>query len=221
MMLFEAARLTRRPRRPRTATRRRRATNSRRPSTELAGASRRARRGARTPGWWWRSGPPEVVARPAGGPIPAHPHARQGVPPSGGGSARQAGGAAARGGPRWRLSEVPRRADTRSSRNSGGSSGPTPTTACRPKRSFEARPSRRPHPGQAGASPSRAGRRREEHDVARTVSPPLEPPLSAPPAKKTRTSIELAWTRPSAFLPAHALWEAGQPVVWIGAHGAA
>ena len=28
-------------------------------------------------------------ARPAGGPIPRHPHARQGVPPSGGGSARQ------------------------------------------------------------------------------------------------------------------------------------
>ena len=29
------------------------------------------------------------AARPAGGPIPRHPHARQGVPPSGGGSARQ------------------------------------------------------------------------------------------------------------------------------------
>jgi hypothetical protein len=29
-----------------------------------------------------------VRARPAGGPIPAHPHARQGVPTSGGGSAR-------------------------------------------------------------------------------------------------------------------------------------
>jgi hypothetical protein len=38
-------------------------------------------------------GLPSVGARPAGGPIPRHPHARQGVPPSGGGSARRAGGA--------------------------------------------------------------------------------------------------------------------------------
>jgi hypothetical protein len=30
-----------------------------------------------------------LVARPVGGPIPAHPHARQGVQSSGGGSARQ------------------------------------------------------------------------------------------------------------------------------------
>jgi hypothetical protein len=37
------------------------------------------------------------VARPAGGPIPRHPHARQGVPPSGGGSARQRAVAGLRG----------------------------------------------------------------------------------------------------------------------------
>ena len=36
----------------------------------------------------WRM-PLVSAARPGGGPIPADPHARQGVPPSGGGSARQ------------------------------------------------------------------------------------------------------------------------------------
>src|SRR3954451_2727349 len=45
---------------------------------------------------------------------------------------------------------------------------------------------------------------------------PLFSPLehrSGPPAKKPRTFTELAWTRPSTWLPAHALPEARQPVV--------